>query len=337
MASNFAKKRSKVRAAEKEKMIESIVSAGDDMLDGRDAQRIAYENKIDPNADGALKVEQRSNREGLFTRHYEWIDAREITPNEDNYFAISDEDIEALAKLIQETGHTSPIVTREVPSGDETIIEIVDGERRWRAHMLLGETVDPMWYMLPVRYHRLGELSDEDARFMLSAENIGQRNMTPSDRAQAFAAVADRLIGQPSNMSTKDALAQQFGVSPRKAAMEVNIGRHLVDRGMKLLDEKRITKVAADAMSGLPEAEQNELIDLIIGGEVTKSDVEDVAKTMKRGEEPARRPKSAPTFSGYMKSAIKSLRRAQKMGKYASNAEIGVIRDILAELTPPEA
>lgn len=336
MTSDFAKKRNKVRAAEKEKMLESMSSGSDEKLDSRDAQRIAYENKIDPNADGALKVEQRSNREGLFTRHYEWIDAREITPNEGNYFAISDEDIEALARLIQETGHTSPIVTREVPGKDGTIIEIVDGERRWRAHMLLGRTVDPMWYMLPVRYHRLGELSDEDARFMLSAENIGQRNMTPSDRAQAFAAVADRLVAQTSNMSTKDALAQQFGVSPRKAAMEVNIGRHLVDRGMKLLDEKKITKVAADAMSGLSEAEQNELIDLIVGGEVIKGDVEELAKSMKRGETAGRRPKSAPTFSGYMKSAIKSLRRAQKMGDYASNADIGVIRDILADLTPPE-
>ena len=341
MASNFAKKRSKVRQAVIDRQAQEIESPepGSEQID---IQRIAFDNRVNPDADAAAKVVSRQTRDELFTRHFRWLDVRELTPNKENYFDIDDENIAAFADLILETGNTDPIIVRETEDEEgRDILEIVDGERRMLAHMLLGDTVDEKWYMIPARYYLKGQLSDSDAKYLLSAENIGQRKMSESNRMAAFAAVADKLIerraaGDPqaSKSSIKDQLAAQFNVSPRTAAMNINIGQHLTDRGMRLLDEKRITKAAADAIASLPNDQQDELLDLIEKGDVTKDEAESAAREISVKRKYTPRTKSAPSFDGYVNSAIRSLKKAVALGGTAQRKDIASIKDILDVIDP---
>lgn len=340
MASNFAKKRSKIRQAGIDRKIEELETAKPEAAP-IDIQQIAYDNRINPDADAAAKVVSRQTRDELFTRHFRWLDVRELTPNKENFFDIDEENIAAFADLILETGNTDPLIVRETEVDGKDIIEIVDGERRMLAHMRLGETVDPKWFMVPTRYYLKGELSDAQAKYLLSAENIGQRKMSESNRMAAFAAVADRLIerraaGDPeaSKASIKDMLASQFNVSPRTAAMNINIGQHLSDRGMRMLDERRITKAAADAIASLPETQQHDLLDLIEEGSVTKAEAEDAAREISTKRKYTPRAKSAPSFDGYVNSAIKSLKKAAAMGGTAQRKDIASIKDILDSIDP---
>ena len=340
MANSFADKRKKMREREIQREVDSletIAASGQPM----DLQGEAYANRIDPNADGAVKINARKARNELFTRHFEWIDARLLTPNPDNYFKITNDDIEALADLILETGHTDPITVREVGNPDAAEIQIVDGERRYRAHLRLGEREDEKWFMIPTRYYRYGELDDESAAYLMSAENIGQRNMTQSDRAQAFAAVADRIEKKRMEKDptlpakrTREILAEQFGISARAAAKEVNIGRHLVDRGMKMLDERKITKDAADALAMLTERDQEALLDLIESGELKKGQAEQAAREMRKPDDGKKRAKADPTLNGYMGMAFRSLSKASKMKGKARREDIAKIRNLLDGLDP---
>ena len=276
----------------------------------------------------------------MFTRNYRWLDVRDLIPNKDNFFDINEDEILSLIDLILTTGNTDPILVREKEQEGSVVVEIVDGERRTIAHKRMGEEIDPKWFMIPARYYGLGELSDSEVKVILAAENLGQRNMSESNRAQAFAAVADALTEERKRRNPdakeawiKDELAKQFGVSPRTAQMNMNIGRHLVDRGLRLLDEKRITKAAADAISTLTAEQQEDILDQIEEGSLKKSDAEAAARDIseKRKSAPKRAPRS---FEGTLDSAIKSLRRAVRMGGIATRTDVASIRDLVDRIDP---
>lgn len=339
MTSKFAKKRQAIRESDLDRQLHVI--EGGNVGEGIDIQRVAFDNRVNPDADAAAKVVSRQTRDELFTRHFRWLDVRELTPNKENYFDIDDDSVIALADLILETGYTDPIIVREKEVDGTDIIEIIDGERRSRAHKHLGETVDEKWFMIPTRYYLKGELTDSNAQYMLSAENLGQRKMSESNRMAAFAAVAERLVerraaGDPdaSRASIKDQLASQFNVSPRTAAMNINIGAHLSDRGMRLLDEKKITKTAADAIASLPAEQQDELLKLVEDGSIAKSDAESEARKRSDVRTYTPRAKAAPSFDGYVNSAIRSLRRAMALGGKAQRKDIASIKDIIEQLDP---
>jgi hypothetical protein len=198
--------------------------------------------------------------------------------------------------------------------------------------------------MVPTRYYLKGELSDAESRYMLSAENLGQRSMSESNRAQAFAAVQDRIVERRMKGEDQEKgrvverLAKQFNVSERTAQMNINIGKHLIDKGLRLMDERKITKSAADVISTLPVQEQEELLNLIEAGLIKKEDAEAAAREKSTTRSNAGRPKSKPTVDGYMAGAIKSLSNAYKKavetsGK-AQRTDIAKIRDLLELLDP---
>jgi hypothetical protein len=343
MTSKFAKKRQAILESEMDKKFRDIVSL-EPQSEQIDFQEIAFNNRMDPEADPAAMIVSKQNQNELFTRHFRWIDARTLTPNSDNYFDIDEESIIALSDLILETGYTDPIIVRETEIDGKDAIEIIDGERRTRAHMHLGETVGEKWYMVPTRYYLKGELSDAESRYMLSAENLGQRSMSESNRAQAFAAVQDRIVERRMKGEDQEKgrvverLAKQFNVSERTAQMNINIGKHLIDKGLRLMDERKITKSAADVISTLPVQEQEELLNLIEAGLIKKEDAEAAAREKSTTRSNAGRPKSKPTVDGYMAGAIKSLSNAYKKavetsGK-AQRTDIAKIRDLLELLDP---
>ncbi len=307
--------------------------------DGEEILKEALASKAaDGLSAGELIVNEKARKQLLSKAGFDYIDVRELTPNPKNTYVVDEGSVESLASLIFESKNTTPLIVREVPVSASYPhgYEIVDGERRYRAHLLLGQKHGEHWYMAPVRVFHLGELSDEDAEFMLHAENVGQRDMKPSERARGVAMVIDRVVKQreadPESMrgrKTKDIIAEQFGVSARTAVMESNIGHNLSQAGMDAYDAGEITKTAADAVSKLPQKEQEELIAQVKSGELPKSEVEHVAK----GKKPTstRIPKTADED---LRDARRALKRALVKNSIPDRVLIAELRNLLDKLDP---
>ena len=127
----------------------------------------------------------------------------------------------------------------------------------------------------------------------------------------------------------KEILAEQFGVSERTAAMEINIGNHLISEGMDLYDEGGITKKAADAIARLPEKRQQELVQQISSGEVTKDAAEEVARGRQRTS--TRVPK---TSDDLLIEARRALKRALVLQEPPDRVKIAELRNLLDKLDP---
>lgn len=229
-----------------------------------------YEARIVAGNGGADKLARANMRADLMRRAgYDFFDVRSLIFNEDNAYSIDEDSIATLADMIYASKVTEPIVIRAIDEG----LQVIDGERRCRAHMLLAKRHGDEWYMIPGRCFKAGEVSDDDARFILHATNVGQRNMTPSERAMGFAAVAERIAvrkaAAPQELpgKTRDILAAQMGVSPRTAAIEMAIGRNLGDAGKRLYDDGAITKAQAEQLSHLDVREQEAVAQEVERGE----------------------------------------------------------------------
>lgn len=307
--------------------------------DGEELLKEALASKAkDGMSAGELIVSEKARKSLLTKAGFDYIDVRELTPNPKNTYEVDEGSVESLASLIFESKNTTPLIVREVPVSSDYPhgYEIVDGERRYRAHLLLGEKYGEHWFMAPVRVFHLGTLSDEDAEFMLHAENVGQRDMKPSERARGVAMVIDRVVKQreadPESMrgrKTKDIIAEQFGVSARTAVMESNIGHNLGQAGMDAYDAGEITKTAADAVSKLPVEEQEELIAQVKSGEIAKNEVEHVAKGKKKTS--TRIPKSADED---LRDARRALKRALVKDSVPDRVLIAELRNLLDKLDP---
>ena len=105
--------------------------------------------------------------------------------------------------------------------------------------------------MVPGRCHAIGTLSDEQAEFIMHSNNLGQRDLTPSEKAMGFAAVANALVewrkDDPSlkGKKTREVLAERFGVYQSTVANELAIARGLSQEGKNLLDAGRLKKSLA--------------------------------------------------------------------------------------------
>ena len=335
-AAEKAKQRAEEAQLEQETP-EAIESQG--QSDGEELLKEALASKAtDGMSAGELIVSEKARKSLLTKAGFDYIDVRELTPNPKNTYEVDEGSVESLASLIFESKNTTPLIVREVPVSSDYPhgYEIVDGERRYRAHLLLGEKYGEHWFMAPVRVFHLGTLSDEDAEFMLHAENVGQRDMKPSERARGVAMVIDRVVKQreadPESMrgrKTKDIIAEQFGVSARTAVMESNIGHNLGQAGMEAYDAGEITKTAADAVSKLPVEEQDELIAQVKSGEIAKNEVEHVAKGKKKTS--TRIPKSADED---LRDARRALKRALVKNSVPDRVLIAELRNLLDKLDP---
>lgn len=280
---------------------------------------------------GDLIVLNKKRTELLAKSGYTFLDVRELTPNVNNIYAksITDDDVENLAAQILESGHTTPIVVRQV----EGKLEIVDGERRYRARKLLGEKHGEQWYMIPARLFSEGELSDEDTLFLLHAANMGQRVMTPSERADGFKAVYQRLLKRrkedPSlfkGKKTREILAEQMGVSKTTALRELTIGQGLGEKGRAAYDEGLITQFIAEALAKLGHDEQDAIIDMIRSGEVQKEEVMDV---IKKKDTTPRLPKPADND---LITARRALKRALKKKEPVNNVMLAEIKELVQKI-----
>lgn len=276
-------------------------------------------------------AKQRRQTQLLEKAGFKWVDVREVTPSEKNFYSIDDESIEELAAMILESKNTSPITLRETRDG----VEIVDGERRVRAHLLLGERYGDGYFMVPARVFEYGSLDDEAAEYILNAMNLGQREMTPSERARGFSAIARMLKDENGygDGAAKDIIARRFGISARAAQMEITIANRLCEEGQRLLDEGVIYKKTAEAMAGLDEEAQLAIIDQIRAGLFDKAGAADAVAEAKDAAKGRKRAAPAPkTVDTELQSAKKSIKRALKFDEAPDPVVVAELRVLMKEI-----
>jgi ParB family chromosome partitioning protein len=89
--------------------------------------------------------------------------------------------LQELAASIKESGILQPIVARRVASGK---LEIVAGERRWRAAQIAGLMEVPVI---------LKTFADKEALELAIVENIQREDLNPIDEAEAYQRLADEF------------------------------------------------------------------------------------------------------------------------------------------------
>lgn len=294
----------------------------------------AYELKPSPDASAGEREVLRSERSRLIGKMgYDWYDIEDIFPNPENVYTITDDDVEGLAELIRKTGITTPLVLRAMPEG----YEIVDGERRWRAHKLLTERYGDQFRMVLAKCFDAGELSDEDMRFILHAENIGQRAMDPSERAIGFAVIAEKLKAEREAAGTLrktgerlvEEIARQYGISPSTVKNELAIGQDLVEEGLAALDAKVLKKTTAVALSRLPEEVQREIIAQAEQKGLSNAEIAELVKAAQASKAKARTSPTSRPKRDQMTIAADALKKMLKRGEVPSPEAIQELEDLL--------
>jgi ParB family transcriptional regulator, chromosome partitioning protein len=117
-----------------------------------------------------------------------------------------DEHIQELADSIQQKGIMQPLIVRKV--GEK--LELIAGERRWRAAQKVGLKEAP----IIVR-----TASDQDVLELALIENIQRENLNPIEEARAFSR-----------------LAKDFNLKQEEIALKVGKSRAAVANAMRLLE-----------------------------------------------------------------------------------------------------
>jgi ParB/RepB/Spo0J family partition protein len=119
--------------------------------------------------------------------------------------------IEDLAASIERNGLLQAILVRPTRGGE---LELIAGERRWRAARLLG------WPTIPARV--LHHVDDTTAAILGLVENVDREGLTAWEEAQAVAALRGRLLaaGRPAGGAE---LARLFGWSEAKVSERLTI------------------------------------------------------------------------------------------------------------------
>ena len=289
-----------MRAKKRERKAERDARAANRMDRAEDTLQEAYENRIIAGSAGGTSLARKKERERLISRLYEFFDVRDLTFSEKNDYHITDEDIQGLATSILESGITVPIVVRGTDEG----FEVVDGERRSRAHLYLGEHVAEKHYMIPALYFKEGEYSEEDIDFARDMLNVGQRALTNYERARAVQRHEERLIASRAQnperykgRKTREILAEEFGVSARTITTELSIARNLIPEAAEMYDDEELSKQDAAKLASMDPEEQKNAIAAV---KSEKSTTTTKARVIKHDR------------NSYMKKASNALKRASK-------------------------
>jgi ParB family chromosome partitioning protein len=183
------------------------------------------------------------------------------------------EELQSLADSIAQQGVVQPIIARPLPGG---VIEIVAGERRWRAAQMAGQQT-----VLVV----LREMSDQQAMICGLTENLQRENLNPIEEALSF----QRLI-------------DEFGFTHEECASTVVAGGHGKSRDMvtqslrllrldpavqQLLSEKKIVPGHVRDLVPLPSSLQREIARLVIENGWSVRQVEGHIRKLGHKKQPA--------------------------------------------------
>ena len=198
----------------------------------------------------------------------------ELSPNPKQPRAAPESaDIEGLAASIAAQGVLEPVVVRR----REGRLEIVAGERRWRAARKAGlETVPVV----------VREVSDRDLPLLALVENLQRQDLNPIEEAAAFR----RLAGDAG--LTHEAIAREVG---RSRAAVTNALRllDLTPEVRKQIENGRLRAAAGRALAPLPADEQRRLAEEAVSRDLSVREVERRVRSALRAREGKPRGESA--------------------------------------------
>lgn len=156
-----------------------------------------------------------------------------------------------LAKSIEKYGLMQSIEVR--PDNELGGYEIVSGERRWRAHQILGKT--------KIRANIISEKS-EIQRFKRSmSENVNREDMTPFEEARGFQRILDEEEG-----ATVESVAADFGKTTTYIKLRLAL-LDLREEVAKHVEAGTIGTQAAVQIAALSHANQGALLAKFARGE----------------------------------------------------------------------
>jgi ParB family chromosome partitioning protein len=155
--------------------------------------------------------------------------------------------LEELAKSIESHGLLEPVIV--TPGDDESGYQLVAGERRFRAHQLLGKAAIPSI---------IRTSSDLERLELALIENIQREDLNPIEKASSYAKLLD-----------------EFGLTQAQASIKLGIARSSLANALRLLDlpsviqiglaKQKITEGQAKVLLGLDsEKAQLELYQQIL-------------------------------------------------------------------------
>lgn len=305
----------------------------------------AFRSRRNQDSDINEKMANDNRRNTLLRKAgFDWFDIEELQPHPDNLYSIDEESIKNLAGLIYKSKEIQPLVIRETQDG----LQIIDGERRWRACKLLSEKYGDAWRMVPAHCHALDSLTEQEVEFILHSNNLGQRELTPSEKAMGFKVVSDALVewrkGDPSlkGVKTKTYLAEHFGVSERTAMTNLAIAKNLTKRCMDLLDEKVLPMKQAEKVSRLTEEQQEAIADILEVEKLSAEQIDELIEKIQLETEPGlakeevlNRPKAErkeKTTNSLLKNARNSLRKATRQKEMPDPELLAQIKKCIMDL-----
>lgn len=174
-----------------------------------------------------------------------------ITPNQyQPRTEFSKDNISELAESIKENGLLQPISVRERKDG---MYELIAGERRYRACLLLGlEEIDAI----------VSDADDLKSAELAVIENIQREDLTSIELAKSF----NQLLFLTG--SSQSELAQKLGISQASIANKIRL-LALIPEAQDAITSRWITERHGRAMLACNPEQQKKLLDLIIKKEMT--------------------------------------------------------------------
>jgi ParB family chromosome partitioning protein len=180
--------------------------------------------------------------------------------------------LKELATSIKENGLIQPISVRPIEKG----YEIIAGERRFRAMMMLGYTAIPCI---------ISKVNDTQLAEMALVENIQREDLSAIEEAKAF------LVMIENQALTQDKIAQKMGKSQSSVANKIRL-LQLPQEIQDAVSSHQITERHARALLAAPTEERVSLYKKVIGSNLN------VRQTEALIEHHAVTPKHKPTTKG---------------------------------------
>ncbi|MDX1923869.1 MAG: ParB/RepB/Spo0J family partition protein [Rickettsiaceae bacterium] len=187
------------------------------------------------------------------------VNIKNIEPNKFQPRKMFDEDtIAELASSIAQHGIIQPIITRKIPESNK--YQIIAGERRWRAALLVGLDEVPIISR---------DIDDKELAEQALIENIQRQNLNPVEEANAYHELMQKY------QYSQEQLSKSLGKSRSHVANMLRVTT-LPDSVKKYLEEGKISFGHAKVIAGHEKAEL--IAKEIISGELSVRKTEDLIK-----------------------------------------------------------
>ena len=231
-------------------------------------------------------------------RDIQMVSIEKIVPNPyQPRLEFNQESLMDLAQSIRENGLIQPITLKE----NDGRYEIIAGERRYRACMMVGMTEVPANIM---------NVDEAKMAEMALVENIQREDLSAIEEAKAYVQIL-KVSG-----CTQSELALKMGKSQSSIANKIRL-LNLSDNVQNAVSSKIISERHARSLVGESEEKQEEILEKIVKKGLT------VAQTEKLVKEEKKEKKTKKGFTRDIKVAVNTIRQAFGMiGRFNIKATI---------------